>query len=134
MWVLGAVIAAVLIRSPAIRALGARKQAATKLLGITGPTGAGKTTALQTLKELGVTIVDADEVYHELLEENVKLREALTKRFGDLLLDETGRVDRKKLGERVFGDPEALEELNRITHKFVGEEIDSRVASARIHG
>lgn len=134
MWVLGAGIAVIIIRSPAIQACSKRKQLVTKLLGITGPTGAGKTTALQALKELGVTIIDADEVYHELLEQNVKLKEALTKRFGDMLLDETGQVNRKKLGERVFGDPEALEELNRITHKFVGEEIDRRVISARVQG
>ena len=51
-----------------------------KLIGITGPTGAGKTTALGALKELGVQIIDADAVYHRLLAESAPLRQALTDR------------------------------------------------------
>ena len=134
MWVLSAAIALILLRSPSVRAYAERKRKATKLIGITGPTGAGKTTALRTLEDLSVAVIDADAVYHELLEENERLRDAVTKRFGDLLLDETGKLDRKKLGERVFGDPEALEALNQITHKFVGEEIERRVEYARTQG
>ena len=103
---------------------------AMKIIGITGPTGAGKTTALRALAQLGVWIIDADEVYHRLLEESVPLQMALTARFGELQ-DERGKIDRKKLGNVVFGDPEALAALNAITHRFIGEEIDRQLSAAR---
>ena len=101
-----------------------------KIIGITGPTGAGKTTALGALRELGAWMIDADEVYHRLLEESAPLREALTARFGDIQ-DKSGKIDRKKLGSVVFGDPTALSDLNAITHRFIGEEIDRQLSAAR---
>ena len=104
-----------------------------KIIGITGPTGAGKTTALGALRELGAWMIDADEVYHRLLEESAPLREALTARFGDIQ-DKSGKIDRKKLGSVVFGDPAALSDLNAITHRFIGEEIDRQLSAARAEG
>ena len=104
-----------------------------KIIGITGPTGAGKTTALGALRELGAWMIDADEVYHRLLEESAPLREALTARFGDIQ-DKSGKIDRKKLGNVVFGDPAALSDLNAITHRFIGEEIDRQLSAARAEG
>ena len=79
-----------------------------KRIGITGPTGAGKTTALGALTDLGAHIIDADAVYHRLLEESGPLRAALAERFGPSILTPEGRIDRKALGNVVFGDPEAL--------------------------
>ena len=104
-----------------------------KIIGITGPTGAGKTTALGALRELGAWMIDADEVYHRLLEESAPLREALTARFGDIQ-DKSGKIDRKKLGNVVFGAPTALSDLNAITHRFIGEEIDRQLSAARAEG
>ena len=95
-----------------------------KLIGITGPTGAGKTTALGALKELGVQIIDADAVYHRLLAESAPLRQALTDRFGTEILDGAGGLDRKRLGAVVFADPAALEALNAITGPFIRAELD----------
>ena len=95
-----------------------------KRIGITGPTGAGKTTALQALVELDAHIIDADAVYHALLESSATLRAELTARFGPSILDGEGRVNRKALGGVVFGDPAALAELNAITHRFILAEID----------
>ena len=100
-----------------------------KILGITGPTGAGKTTALNVLTSLGACILDADAVYHDLLEQSRALREALTGRFGDIC-DETGKIDRKKLGGVVFTDPAALADLNGITHRFMEAEQEGRPAAA----
>ena len=79
-----------------------------KIIGITGPTGAGKTTALNALTALGARVIDADAVYHELLEESAPMREALLERFGVSILDGRGKIDRKRLGNVVFGDPAAL--------------------------
>jgi len=104
-----------------------------KRIGITGPTGAGKTTVLNALRELGVQIFDADAVYHSLLARNAALRDALVQRFGTGILD-NGHISRRKLGELVFPDPDALEELNQITHRFVLEEIERQMARAEGEG
>lgn len=103
-------------------------------IGITGPTGAGKTTALNVLTRLGVHIIDADQVYHDLLEGSVSMKRALTERFGCSIVDGTGKVDRKRLGNVVFADPEALADLNSITHRFIVGEIDRQAARAEAEG
>ena len=105
-----------------------------KIIGITGPTGAGKTTALRALADLGACVIDADAVYHQLLEESAPMREALTARFGASILDDGGKIDRKRLGNLVFGDPAALADLNAITHRFVEEEIARLEAQAAREG
>ena len=78
-----------------------------KRIGITGPTGAGKTTALNVLTELGAHIIDADQVYHDLLAHSAPMGDALTARFGSAILDETGQVDRKALARQGLADPPA---------------------------
>ena len=92
-----------------------------KVYGITGGTGAGKTTVLRTLAAQGARVIDCDEVYHRLLESSVPMRRELAAAFGEI--ETEGRVDRKKLGKVVFGDPEKLAELNRITHRYVTEAV-----------
>lgn len=88
------------------------------IIGITGPTGAGKTTALNELEKLGGVIIDCDAVYHGLLKSNYTLQHELESRFG-VLKDESGVFDRKKLGAVVFRDPAALADLNAIAHRHV---------------
>jgi len=100
-----------------------------KIIGITGGTGAGKTTALSALAVLDACIIDADAVYHSLTAHNLDLRRDLESRFGSLY-HETG-LDRKKLGTIVFGNAAALEDLNAITHRYVGQEIDRFLAEAK---
>lgn len=103
------------------------------LFGITGGTGAGKTTALQELGKLGVHVIDCDQVYHELLLGNDQLREELIRRFGREIFSDGG-LDRKKLGELVFHDQDAMADLNRITHKYVEAETDRQISDARAAG
>lgn len=105
-----------------------------KRIGITGPTGAGKTTALRALTSLGAHVIDADAVYHQLLASSEELKGALTARFGPGILDETGRIQRKALGGVVFADPAALADLNAITHRFILAEIDRQTAQAEAEG
>ena len=105
-----------------------------KRIGITGPTGAGKTTALNVLSRLGAHIIDADQVYHQLLAGSGPLRQALLARFGAAVLDGAGQVDRKALGGVVFADPAALADLNAITHRFILDEIDRQAARAEAEG
>lgn len=89
------------------------------VVGITGGSGCGKTTALRELEKMGALILDCDTVYHRLTEESAELREALCERFGNVYKD--GRLDRKALGRIVFSDEKALADLNAITHRFVDE-------------
>ena len=86
------------------------------IIGITGPTGAGKTTALGEAEKLGGAVIDCDAVYHDLLESDNTLQNRLEQEFGDIR-DDSGAVDRKKLGAIVFGDPEKLERLNAIAQR-----------------
>ncbi len=104
-----------------------------KIIGITGPTGAGKTTALREMAALGAVILDCDEIYHDLLQTNESLRQELGARYGDVILPD-GMLDRKKLGAVVFGDEKALEDLNVITHRYVAERVDREIAHAKAGG
>lgn len=103
-----------------------------KVIGITGPTGAGKTTALNALRALGAEVLDADAVYHRLLEESEGLKKALVEAFGGQILDGAGKVDRRRLSDAVY--PDRLGELNGITHPFITAELDRRIEEARRAG
>ena len=101
-------------------------------IGITGGSGAGKTSALRALEALGALTLDCDAVYHELLAGNADLKSDLESRFSGVLRD--GAIDRKRLGEIVFNDPDALAQLNGITHKYVGSELARRIAEWESQG
>jgi len=102
------------------------------IIGITGPTGAGKTSALQALQALGALILDCDEIYHEMLLSNTKMTAEIESRFKGAITK--GKIDRQKLGNLVWDDPAALQELNRITHSYIGAEVDRRIASFEAKG
>lgn len=103
------------------------------IIGITGPTGAGKTTALRELEKLGGAIIDCDAVYHELLESDIALQGELEQAFGPLK-DGGGAFDRKALGSVVFRDPAALKTLNAIVWPHIGRAVDARLEQARQQG
>lgn len=105
-----------------------------KIIGITGPTGAGKTTALNALDDLGGHIVDCDAVYHELLISSEPMKAELRERYGAGVFREDGSLDRKALGAIVFEDKQALNDLNAITHKYVGLAVDECIEKARQAG
>ena len=102
------------------------------ILGITGGTGCGKTTALRTLEELGALIIDCDAVYHRLLIENKGMLAEIDSAFPGVVTG--GVLDRKALGAVVFSDTEALARLNGITHSYVGREIDRLLESWALSG
>ena len=102
------------------------------VLGITGPSGCGKTTALGEVERLGGLVLDCDRIYHELLETNRELLDAIASSFPGTV--NGGALDRRALGLRVFSDPEALEELNTITHSFIGEEVRRRLRDWAMQG
>lgn len=100
-------------------------RAGVRVIGITGGTGCGKTTLLEQLQKHGALILDADAIYHELLETDAALLAAIEARFPGVV--ENGALQRKKLGTAVFGDPDALADLNAITHRAILAQIDRRI-------
>ena len=102
------------------------------IIGITGPTGAGKASALQALKALGALILDCDEIYHEMLLSNTEMTAEIEARFKGALTK--GKIDRHKLGKQVWDDPAALRELNKITHSYIIGEVDHRISSFEAQG
>lgn len=102
------------------------------ILGITGPTGSGKTTALQCIRNRGGCVLDLDAVYHGLLETDRGLLSALEERFPGAFTG--GVLDRKALGNIVFADKQALSDLNGITGKFILAETDRLLREAEAAG
>ncbi|MBQ2618594.1 MAG: dephospho-CoA kinase, partial [Oscillospiraceae bacterium] len=116
---------------PAEDIAGALRDALT-VVGLTGGSGSGKTTALRCLEELGALILDADQIYHELTVGSAAMQTELTARFGPVYRD--GALDRRALAAVVFSDPAALADLNRITHKYVQDEIEARLRAHAMAG
>lgn len=102
------------------------------LIGITGGSGSGKTTALRALGALGALTLDCDQVYHELLESDESLNAALCGRFPSAAKD--GRIDRAALAPIVFSDAAALEDLNAISHRFISQELQRRLRAWAMAG
>lgn len=94
------------------------------VIGITGPTGSGKSTVSAFLiKEYDMYLIDADKVARTVTEKGTKCLDELVSSFGEKFLDSDGSLNRKKLGSFVFSDREALAKLNLITHKYILCEI-----------
>ncbi len=91
------------------------------IIGITGGTGCGKTTALAVIQELGGVVLDCDAIYHRLLQQDKALLSAIENRFPGTV--ENGTLNRKKLGNLVFSDKNALLDLDKITHTAVKNEV-----------
>lgn len=98
------------------------------ILGITGGTGCGKTTLLNLLRQRGAMVLDCDAIYHRMLEQDGALLSALKGNFP--LAFPNGNFHRKKLGEIVFADPEALVKLNAITHAAICQEVERQLQTA----
>ena len=101
------------------------------VIGLTGGTGAGKTTALTVLKEYGAYIIDCDAVYHELLANDKAMQQEICERFG---MDFEAGFDRKALGRVVFGDEKALADLSTMTHRYVNREVARLLKEAENEG
>lgn len=102
------------------------------LVGITGGTGCGKTTALKELEKRGALILDGDAIYHELLSGGGALLRELEERFPGTVED--GQLVRPKLAEIVFHDEQALADLNRISHFHVKQTMRQRLRQHAMNG
>ena len=92
------------------------------LIGLTGKTGSGKSTAAAIFKKLGAFVADCDKIAHDILE-TANVKKALREEFTDIIFNSDGTVNRKKLGSIVFSDREKLEILNSIMHGAVSDEV-----------
>lgn len=98
-----------------------------KIIGLTGPIGSGKSTVTKILKKMGASVIDADNVSRKVVAKNQPALKKLIRKFGNSIIREDGTLDRKTLGKIVFGDQEKRQDLNRILHPYILEEIDKEV-------
>lgn len=103
----------------------------TKIIGLTGGIGSGKSTVARMLSDLGATVVDADKVGHEVYAPGTEGWRLVCDRFGNGILAADGTVDRPRLGAIVFADPAALADLNAIVAPLIAAEIGRRVQEFR---
>jgi dephospho-CoA kinase len=102
-----------------------------KTIGLTGGIGTGKTTVARILEDLGAFVIHADSVGHDVYAPGTPGWQAVTDEFGRDIVDDDGRIDRKKLGRIVFGDPDALHKLNAIVHPLIRSEVQRLIAAQR---
>ena len=95
------------------------------IIGLTGGSGTGKSSATEFFKKKGFLILDLDKVSRKVCQKGEKCLEEIVKYFGCEILDENGELIRRKLGDIVFSDREKLEILNKITHKYIIAETKS---------
>jgi dephospho-CoA kinase len=88
-------------------------------LGLTGSIACGKNAAAKIMTEYGIVEIDADKVYHKLLESDDFLKKALKNEFGNEIFDEHNRVNRKILGSIVYNKDSKMARLTRITHPLI---------------
>ena len=100
------------------------------VIGVTGNIACGKSAVSNRLAEFGAMVLDADRLYHELIQPGMPLQHALKTRFGPQIIAEDGQIDRRELGVIVFSDQEALADLDRITHPVVVAETHRRIETA----
>jgi dephospho-CoA kinase len=98
-------------------------------IAVTGPFASGKSTLVRLLGELGAETVSADEIVHDLLAADEATISRITERFGEGVVGDRG-IDRRALGRKVFGDPEALRDLEEILHPLVRRETRRCVAAS----
>lgn len=98
------------------------------ILGLTGQTGAGKSTVSKILEKYGCYHIDADLVARETIDSDEKVKAELKNRFGEDVIGNDGKVNRKLLGAKAFADPQSTLDLNSITHPAVNKKVQSIIA------
>ena len=97
------------------------------VIGVTGPIASGKSAVTKRLAEHGAVVLDADLVYRDLVQPGMALTSQLAERFGAGILADDGGLNRRALGAIVFSDPQALADLDRLTHPAIIAEIGRRL-------
>lgn len=100
------------------------------IFGITGQTGAGKTMVSDIFRNLGVTVVDADEASKETTKKGSPCLKEIEKCFGSEFILPSGELDRRGLGRVVFSNPDKLAKLSEITHKYIKESVTQKLSES----
>lgn len=101
------------------------------IIGITGGSGAGKSSVSNILRENGIEITDGDKVARLMMEPGEKCLLETVSAFGKEILDDNGRLIRKKLAHVVFSDKEKLSLLNKITHKYITDYFKKLIVKSK---
>jgi dephospho-CoA kinase len=99
-------------------------------IGLTGGIASGKSTVARRFAELGVPVIDADEVARAVVEPGTPALSAVARRFGRGVLAADGSLDRRALRELVFADPTARRDLEDLLHPLIRSEMQRRAAAA----
>ena len=108
-----------------------------RIIGLTGPSGAGKGAISEYMATAhGFKVIDADKVYHDIISAPSDCVKELAENFGKEVLNDNGGIDRRSLSKLVFGEEnkDKLLLLNKITHKYVIEEIEKRIEAYSSEG
>ncbi|MEM7679297.1 MAG: dephospho-CoA kinase [Myxococcota bacterium] len=105
-----------------------------KVVGLTGGIGSGKSTVAKMFAARGAVVIDADRLAREAVASGSEGLKAIVDRFGADYLTADGELDRRKLGKYVFGDRQALADLNAIVHPEVARRLADRAQAAAAAG
>jgi dephospho-CoA kinase len=100
------------------------------VIGLTGQIGSGKSTAADTLAGLGATVIDADRIGREVVDNSPRLLRQLVTAFGAEILNRRGQLRRRKLAEFAFVDAESRDRLNHLVHPHLLKELRRQVKTA----
>jgi dephospho-CoA kinase len=104
-----------------------------RIFGLTGGIASGKSTVAAMLRELGAAVIDADELAREVVEPGQPALAQIAKRWPDCITPE-GRLDRARLGSRIFQSPDERRELEFITHPAIQENMVRRTVALEAEG
>lgn len=107
-----------------------QKKSKTLVVGLTGGIGSGKSAASAWFAEQGIDIIDADVIAHEVVAKGSTTLHKIQKKFGDWVLNSDGSMDRVAVRTHVFSHPEALIELEAITHPAIREAAKAQLATS----
>jgi dephospho-CoA kinase len=105
-----------------------------RIIGLTGGIGSGKSTVAHFLEELGATVLNFDEIGHEVQKKHTETYDNLVDAFGKDILAQNDEIDRFKLGRVVFNDKKALKRLNAIVHPAIDSFAANKISEFRQNG
>jgi dephospho-CoA kinase len=100
------------------------------ILGIVGGIGSGKSLVAEAMRACGGHLISADQLGHEALEQP-DIKAKLVARWGDAILDDDGKANRKQIGRRVFADRRELDALEKLVFPYIEMRILEEIARAR---
>ena len=105
-----------------------------KVYGLTGKTGAGKSTVAEKLEKMGFCVIDGDKIARSITEKGKPAISMLANEFGCDIIEDDGSLNRKLLASRAFKDRESTAKLNAITHPIIKDEFEKELRKAEAEG